>query len=142
LAGLALFYIACGGSDDPEKSETDVQIEKLNGSWKASSVTFEGGAPQLDHSNLVLAISGTTGNTQVSYTVSGRPAGPSAWPSSGTFAFGSNVKQNLTREDNVSFSYSVTDTKLTVDFNFNATPYTAGRAESVAGDWHFEFDKQ
>jgi hypothetical protein len=143
LAGIATFYMGCKGGDDPEPSETDAQIEKLNGTWKVSAATFEGGAPDLDHSNMAITITGSTGSKQVSYTVAGRPAGPSSWPSSGTLEFGTNVKQDLIREDDINISYTVTDSKLTMDYTFNIQPYTStGRVESVSGQWHFEFSKQ
>jgi hypothetical protein len=145
LASLTTFFIGCKPDPDPGPSETDKQITQLNGSWKVSAATLDGVAPTLDHSNMVLTISGATGNNIINYTVSGRPVGPSAWPSSGTFKFGSNVKQNLDRGDTpvVPVTYSVTDTKLTIDFDFTGTPYTSsGRVASVSGQWHFEFTKQ
>src|SRR5688500_8783538 len=116
LVSLAALYTGCGPDNDPEKSETDVQIELLNGTWNANdgATMFNGGQPDLNHDNLVLTISGTAGNQSVSYTVSGRPAGPSAWPPNGTFAFGSsNVKTSLTRDDGVAITYTVTETQLT-----------------------------
>jgi phage tail sheath gpL-like len=143
LIALATFYMACGGGEGNEESEMDQQIKKLNGTWANPTVTMDGQAHALNHSGMVLNIQGTAGNSSVSYTVSGRPQGPSAWPSGGTLTFGTNVKQNLIREDQVPVTYTVTDTKLTLDFTFTGTPYTSsGRVSSVSGNWHFEFTKQ
>ena len=142
LVALATFYVSCGGDGGNEKSDTDVQIEKLNGTWKVSSVTQDGAAPALNHDAMTLTSQGTAGNTTISFNVSGRPQGPSAWAPSGNLTFGSNVKQNLTRDDNVSINYSVTETTLVMDFTFNRDPYQAGRVSSVQGSWHFEFTKQ
>jgi hypothetical protein len=144
LVSLAAFYVACDNDNGSEDSETDQQIAKLNGTWDVESATFEGTTPDLDHTNMTITISGSKGDDQVSYVVSGRPTGPSAWPPSGTLAFGStNVKQSLTRDDGVVINYSVTDgnpATLTIDFNFNKTPYNA-KASSVAGDWQFVLKK-
>jgi len=144
LAALTTFYVSCKPDDDPEKSETDQQIEKLNGTWAVSEATLNSGPPDLDHSGMTMAISGTAGNQSVSFSVNGRPAGPSAWPPNGTFAFGTaNVKTSLTRDDGVAVSYSVTDTQLIMDFEFQMTPYTSsGKSKSVEGQWHFVFTKQ
>lgn len=140
LVGFATFYISCD-DEKLKKSDTDIQIEKLNGNWDATTVTLDGSAPSLDHANFALTITGSPGNTTITYTATGRPAGPSPWPPSGTLEFGTNVKQNLTREDGVAINYSVTETTLVVDFTFSGTPYTAGRVENVTGSWHFEFTK-
>jgi hypothetical protein len=143
LMSVATFYISCDGGDDAEKSETDVQIEKLTGTWKATSVTYNSTTPPLDHSNFVITITGAPGSNSVSYAIAGRPQGPSAWPASGTLEFGSNVKSSLTREDATPVTYAVTATGLIMDFNFTGTPYSsAGRTKNVTGQWHFEFTKQ
>jgi hypothetical protein len=143
LAGLTAFYMGCDGGGDPKKSETDEQIEMLNGTWQATTVTLDGTTPALDHSNFTITISGSAGNSQVNYTVSGRPEGPSPWNSSGIFEFDEmNVKQKLIREDDIPVNYSVTDGTLVLDFTFSGTPYDAGRVSNVSGSWHFEFAKQ
>jgi hypothetical protein len=143
LAGLTAFYMGCDGGENSKKSETDEQIEKLNGTWNATTVTLDGTTPALDHSDFSITISGSAGNDQVNYTVTGRPEGPSPWNSSGIFTFdASNVKQKLIREDDIPVSYSVTDGTLVLDFTFSGTPYDAGRVSNVSGNWHFEFAKQ
>jgi hypothetical protein len=138
IAGVATLF-GCGGDDKKDKTEQEVQIEALNGTWQANTVTFNGGTPALDHSNFIITITGTS---QLSYSITGRPTGPSAWPSSGTFTFGPNVKEDLIREDEVAISYSVSGNNLVMDFTFDDEAYTAGRVSSVSGQWHFEFTKQ
>lgn len=144
LASLTIFYVGCDKGGENEKSEADKQLEKLNGTWAATTVTFGGSAPPLNHSSFSLTISGAPGNTTFNFTTSGRPAGPSAWPADGTFKFGQRVKSDLERNDAVLVSYSVTDTQLVMDFNFpNEKAYnSSGRTSNVGGDWHFEFTKQ
>lgn len=143
LTGLAAFVLSCDNGGGPKKSEIDQQIEKLNATWAASTVTLDGTAPVLDHSGFSLKIEGSPGNTQVNYTAQNRPAGPSPWNSSGILEFGeTNVKQSLTRDDGIAITYSVTETTLVIDFTFSGTPYDAGRVANVSGNWHFEFTKQ
>ena len=143
LASVVVFYVSCDGGGDPEKSEIDEQIEKLNGTWDATAVTLDGVAPtSQNYDDLQLVIQGAAGNEQVNYTVSGRPSGSNPWNSGGILEFGTaNVKTELTREDGIAVSYSVTETTLVVDFNFSGTPYDVGRVANVSGNWHFEFVK-
>jgi hypothetical protein len=142
LAGVASFYVGCDG-EKTEKSETDQQIEKLDATWATTAYNLDGTTPtDLDYSGFKLTINGSAGNTEVNYTVTGRPSGkPSPWNSSGVFEFGTNVKQNLIRDDGTAINYSVTETTLIIDFTFSAAPYP-GRVDNVNGNWHFEFEKE
>ncbi len=142
LAGVALFYVSCDNSDSPGKSEQDTQIEKLNGSWTITSnddVTLDGGSTGEDYTGFTLTLTGQAGSNAISYAASGRPA-TSAWPGNGTLAFGTVVTQDLTRDDAVGITYSVTDTELIMEFNYSGDPYT--RAKNVQGAWRFTFTKQ
>lgn len=138
---MATFSVSCGGDDD-EKSDREVQIDKLVGTWNATEVLFEGSTPPLDHSKFQLVIT-KDGKTRAKYEALGRPQGPSAWPASGSFEFGSNAKTNLIRDDQTNIQYSVTDTELTMSFTFTGEPYAAsgGRAKNVEGGWDFKFTK-
>lgn len=140
LVSLTLFYMSCKEDGPDKKPETEIQFEKLAGNWDVTTATLEGAPPALDHSNVVLKISGSA--TGINYVVENRPAGPSAWPAEGVFTFGPTVATQLVRDDDVIITYSVTENTLTLDFDFNGTPYTAGRVENVSGQWHFEFQKQ
>jgi hypothetical protein len=142
ITGLAAFFAGCGGDDDPKKSDQDVQLGLLNGTWNASVVEFQGSAPAINHDDFVLTIVAKAGEDAMTYTTD-RPSGPSAWPGSGTFTFGSNVKTMLIRGgDNIAISYTVDNNSLIMDFEFTGDAYDAGRTSSVTGDWHFEFTKQ
>jgi hypothetical protein len=141
LIGVSILYVGCGPDDPADKSDTDKQIELLNGTWVVSNATFEGTAPTLDQTGMKLTITGSIGNNSVNYAVADRPEGLSSWPSSGTFTFGTDVLTKLTRDDGVSITYSATATALTMDFIFDKTPYNA-RTSSVSGHWVYEFTKQ
>ena len=141
LAGVATFYISCSKNDGPGKSDQDAQIEKLNGVWAveaSNDVTFNGSAASEDFTGFSLDIDGTAGQDVLSYVVSGN-LDPSPWPSSGTFTFGSNVKETLNRDDGAVISYDVTDTQLILDFNYSDPN---GRVASVEGSWKFILTKQ
>jgi hypothetical protein len=143
LAGVALFYVSCDNSDSPGKSDQDTQIEKLNGSWTVSSnddVTLDGGSTGEDYTGFTLDIDGAAGSNVISYTTTGRPE-TSAWPANGTLAFGTNVSQDLLRDNTLGITYSVTDTELIMEFNYSGDPFTA-RSKNVQGAWRFTFAKQ
>jgi hypothetical protein len=144
LASATVFYSSCGGDDDNAKSETDQQLEKLNGSWVIQApgdVTQDGDAPPFAFTNMTLAINAPAGSTTFNWTATGRPElGP--WDAQGTFEFGDPVASKLKRNDQVSINYNVTDTKLIMTFSFSNSAGYPGRTKSVEGDWSFEFAKK
>ncbi|MBL7856848.1 MAG: hypothetical protein JNM57_04100 [Cyclobacteriaceae bacterium] len=146
LLATMVFYTNCDG-DDPKKSETDTQLEKLNGTWRiinASNVTQDGAAPPFSYVGFTLTINGTAGSTTFAYTATERPE-VSPWPANGTFTFGSPVAEKLTRNDSgdpIQITYSVTATGLIMTFPYSGTGFAGGRTSSVSGPWRFEFTKQ
>jgi len=142
LGALSLFYVSCDKGENNVKTDKDLQIEKLNGTWKVTDATLDNADPAIDQTTISIQLSGQVGDSEMSYVVTGRASGqPSPWPASGTVAFGSNVKTDLTRDDDVNMTYSVTDNSLTLQFVFNKTPYT-GRVSSVSGNWSYTLTKQ
>ena len=144
LASATVFYSSCGGGDDDPKSETDTQIEKLNGTWVIQSntdVKQDGGDPTYPYKNMELTITASAGSTSFPWKMTSRPP-LSPWKDQGTFEFGDPVATKLTRDDKVVVTYSVTDTKLILTFEgFTGSGYT-GRVKNVEGDWSFEFAKK
>jgi hypothetical protein len=147
LAGVAMFYVSCSKDDDPGKSETDTQIEKLNGTWKitgSEQVLLTGASPGVDYTGFTLTIAGTSGsnNNSVSFTATGRPE-LSPWPANGTLTFGTNVTETLVRSgDDVSIAYDVDDTTLQMEFFYDGAGYPGSRIKNVEGTWTFTFTKQ
>jgi len=149
LASATVFYSSCGGGDDNSKSETDQQLEKLNGTWVIAAGTdvTQDGHPQdgtnsaFNYKGLTLTINGSAGSTTFNWTAAARPQ-LSPWDSQGTFQFGDPVASQLKRSDNVTITYNVTDTELIMSFTFTGQGYAGSRSKSVEGDWHFEFTKQ
>jgi hypothetical protein len=151
LAGTTVFYSSCGGGDGDSKSETDQQLEKLNGTWVIQAdadVTQDGKAPAFGYKDMELKISAPAGSTTFTWTMTGRPD-LSPWASQGTFEFGDPVASKLKRSDDatittddITITYSVTDTELIMTFDGFVGAGYQGRTKSVEGDWHFEFAKK
>lgn len=143
LVAIATFSVSCGGDDDDDKSAAEKQIDKLVGTWTATTVTFEGNPHPLEHTNFQLVITASGSKTSVKYEAKNRPVGPSAWPGAGTFEFGTNPNTTLIRDDEANITYTVSGQTLTMSFTFSGEPYpAAGRVKNVAGNWYFEFTKQ
>jgi hypothetical protein len=142
LVSCIVLLTACDDGDGDEKSEQEVQIEKLVGTWNATSVTYNGDA-NTDYDNFSITITKSS-NDLMTFTTSGRPAGKlSPWDASGTFTFGSPVTTKLIRGDgNVTVDYTVDGTVLQLKLtNFSGAGYQVPRTESVAGNWVFTFSK-
>lgn len=136
-----LSYMGCG-KDDDAKSETDQQIDKLNGTWKASSVSFGGTDFTSDYSNFTITLSATAGAKSVGYATAGRPSGKlGPWQSTGLLQFGATPSTKLTRDDGTEVTYAATGTTLDMSFTYTGEGYT-GRTEKISGDWVFRFTKQ
>lgn len=141
MIGTLLTYSGCGKSSDPTPSVADQQLKKLSAIWKATTVTIDGGAtnPSNAYANFVLTMSGTAGNTTFDYSSTGRPA-LSPWAASGKFTFGTDAGTTLVRDDNLTVSYSVTDSQLIMTFNYGGNGFS--RVDNVKGNWSFTFTKQ
>ncbi|MBX2898279.1 MAG: hypothetical protein KF775_01440 [Cyclobacteriaceae bacterium] len=141
VAGAFLTFTGCkkGGSDP--KPITEVQFNKLNKTWKVQSVTFDNTDRTSEYTaaNFQLVIGGTV--NAATYTTSGRPF-PSPWKGSGTWTFGANPETQIIRDkdtaDALNLTYAVTESTLTISFQFSGTGYTS-RTESVQGPWVFTF---
>mgnify|MGYP002783521808 CR=1 FL=1 len=145
LASVAVLmvYSNCGGGSDPAPPVTDVQLEKLRGTWVIQSVTGQGTNRTSEYPGFSLTFTGTNGNTTFNYTAANRPA-LSPWPPSGTFTFDTETPESsITRNDPsdpIDVSYEVTATQLTLEFNYQGGGFTRPRV--VEGDWTFTFTKQ
>jgi hypothetical protein len=143
---VLLGYSSCGpGGGDPVPPE-DEQLALLSSTWKvgtSGNVTLDGVSKKTDYSGFQLVISGTPGATSFGYTTSGRPA-LSAWPSSGTWAFGSNVTTDIVRDKGntakeLPVTYVVTENTLELTFTYNGAG--EARTNKVTGTWVFTLTK-
>lgn len=135
-------YTGCKSKDPDPEPIADVQFTKLAKTWKVNTVTFTGTGAQdrtaeYKDLNFQLVLNGTKGTPPFSYTTSGRPS-LSPWKASGTWEFGDAVEQQILRDDGVPIEYIVTESTLTLTFQFNGDGYSA-RTEAVQGNWVFTF---
>jgi hypothetical protein len=142
---MLLTYAGCKKGGDPEPSVEEQQLEKLSATWKVGAsgdVLLDGNSVKVDggYENFTLNLSGTPGETTFGYTTGGRPA-LSAWPSSGTWSFGTDPTQDIVRDPGgtkeIDMTYSVTDTDLEITFQYAG----AGEAGKVKGTWVFRLTK-
>jgi hypothetical protein len=145
ILAVILGYSGCKGSDPPPTPEDEVQLGKLSSTWKvgtSGNVTLDGVSKKADYANFQLTLTGTPGATSFGYTTTGRPA-LSAWPSSGSWNFGSTVATDVVRDKGtakeVTMTYTVTDTQLELTFNYNGAG--EARTSDVTGTWVFTMTK-
>jgi hypothetical protein len=151
IASLCLFYVGCNKNDgggDPLAKQQLAKLEKKT--WTINSVSFTGtGAVEdrkSDFAGATLAFSGTYSsdtNTQYPYTWTGTmPAANSPWPRTGHIKFPTSApdKQFIRYEDATVISYVVSDSQLTLIFDFSGDGYAPGRTSEVSGHWVFTFN--
>jgi hypothetical protein len=143
-----LTYSGCKPDDPIEPPITDVQLEKVSGTWNAtgtgSNVTLDGISKKSDYSTFKLEITGNLGATEFGYSTTGRPA-LSPWPSSGQWSFdGTSPEAMIIRDpgtgDELIMTYSVSGEQLQVTFNFTKAGYS--RTKKVTGEWIFTLAKE
>jgi hypothetical protein len=147
IVSVGLLSFNCGGSDDPEKSEEEVQLEKLKaGQW--SLLTANDGSDRTsEYPGMTLTFTGTfvAGGTYA-YTSSATSwPSPSPWEDEGTWKFASgSVGNKLIRlSDDVEMTYTLSnsDKQLSLVFNYTGPGFNNGRTESVEGTWTFTFTR-
>lgn len=138
ITSAVVFFNACDGGDDSGPSEKEQQIEKLVGTWNATTVTLDG-TPDTRFANFKLTITKASGDA-MTWTAAGRP-NPSPWDASGSFTFGTPVATQLVRDDGITISYAADGNSLTMTIpNYTGQPYSA-RVSSVSGTWVFNMTK-
>ena len=139
LIGALFTYSGCGSDAAPAPSIKDTQLKSLSKTWKCTSATLQGAA-QTGYGSFQLVISGTAGNDTFGYTTTGRPPGTksSSWAASGTFTFGTDPATQLTRDDALPITYSVSATQLQITFTYAGSGYD-GRVSNVVGTWVYTF---
>src|SRR6267154_1963038 len=92
---VAILAGGCGSKHNAPSTE-EIQVNKLNTTWKFKSVVKDG-VDEPGYDNLKLTISGSASSKSNVYAVAGRP-GKSPWPAGGTWVFGSDVMTKLVRD--------------------------------------------
>lgn len=139
LTGI-LCYTGCNSDDETGASVTAQQIEKLKGSWKATTVSLDE-TQQDAFTDFTIVITANTA-TSVYYTITGNPD-DSPWISEfgGRLSFDERDPASyLVREDGASIHYTVTGTTLVMEFTYG-NESAGGREAGVNGNWKFTFTK-
>ncbi len=147
LVSVALFSVNCGGSDDPEKSEEEIQLDKLKASeWQLLSAS-DGTDRTSEYPNMVLTFAGTFSAGGTYQYESGAASWPSVSPwkavDSWKFVGGSISSKIIRLSDDVEITYllSNSDKQLSLSFNYTGPGFNNGRTETVEGDWVFTFTR-
>ncbi len=146
LSSLGLFYAGCGGKSGGTDPVEKVQLAKLSNTWTISSVTYNS-APRTDFGGFTLTIGGpfstATPKGPYTYTCGGTRPNPSPWPEKGAWSFGADPKIDLLRQDSPdqAMTYVVTDSQLTISFNYTGDGFKGSRINQVSGNWVFVFTK-
>jgi len=156
LLSSIIIFSGCGGKGGNPEPLTDKQFGLLSKTWKVKSsggVLFGSNPTQVDSTshwtNFKLTIGGTKGQpNSFTYSCTCRPP-RSAWPASGTWAFGSDptlVSTQIIRDPqaqdalNITYTVDATSQNLQLQFTFTGKGYT--RVSNVTGDWTFNLVPQ
>lgn len=143
LLGLTGFFLS-GCNDEETPSAKEKQLSNLSGTWELASVTMGGVDVTPEYSSFELTLSGSARSDVFDYVVAGRPE-LSPWPVRGTWSFGPDLKSEIMRDpgtdDALLMSYSVTGSRLVVEFTFIGLGYQA-RTRSAEGIWIYTFEKK
>lgn len=135
VSALALAVVLAAPGCDKEPTAEEKFLEKIGHDWSLSNVELDDVAVNGAFAGFALSI---TKNKTFTTTKGNSPI----WPASGTFTLketSSDPGFNLIRSDGIEVAVtSVTDTSLTLSFQFNAD---GGRGASVSGDYVFELTR-
>jgi hypothetical protein len=138
LIGALLTYSGCSKDSAPAPSVKETQLKALSKTWNCTSATLQG-APQPNYTTFKLTLSGTV--DKIDYKADNRPTGSksSPWNGTGSFTFGTDPATQLTRDDNLPVTYSVSSTQLQMTFTYSGAGYD-GRVSNVVGTWVYTFN--
>jgi hypothetical protein len=147
FVSIAVVNSSCDGSDDPEKSEEEIQLDKLKASqWTLLSAS-DGTDRTSEYPGMTLTFTGSfsAGGTYA-YTSSATDW-PSASPwndeDSWKFVSGSVSNKLIRLSDDTEMTYllSNSDKQLSLSFNYTGPGFNNARVEEVEGDWVFTFTR-
>ncbi len=147
LVSVTLFLSNCGGGDDPEKSEEELQLDKLKAAqWTLISAS-DGSDRTSEYTGMTLSFTGTFSNSGTYSYTSSATDWPSAspWQKDGTWKFVSGSVNNkiIRLSDDVEMTYTLSnsDKQLSLAFNYTGPGFNNGRVAVVEGDWVFTFTR-
>jgi hypothetical protein len=146
LVSAGLFYVSCDGSDDGDKSQEELQLDKLKSTWTLQSAN-DGTDRTGDYEDMTVTISGTFSEGGTYNYTSDATNWPSVspWKAIDTWKFKSgSVTSAIVRQSDLqemNYSLSNGDKTLTISFNYQGPGFNNGRTQSVTGDWDFVFTR-
>ncbi|MBA4054097.1 MAG: hypothetical protein C0490_05235 [Marivirga sp.] len=138
--------MGCDGGDNPEKSQEELQLDKLKSTWTLQSAN-DGTDRTDEYPGMTVTISGTFSEGGTYNYTSDADSWPSVspWNDIDTWKFkaGSVTSAIVRQSDLQEMSYSLSngDKTLTISFNYQGPGFNNGRTESVTGDWDFVFTR-
>jgi hypothetical protein len=147
LVSAMVFLSNCDGGDDPEKSEEELQLDKLKaGQWTLLSAS-DGTDRTAEYPGMTLSFAGTFSNggtySYESSATSWPPASP--WEEAGSWKFVSGSVGNkiirLTDDVEMTYTLSNSDKQLSLSFTYQGDGFVNGRVEVVEGAWVFTFTR-
>jgi len=145
LVSAAILNINCGGGDDPEQTEEEIQLEKLKAAtWTLVSAS-DGSDRTSEYPGMTLTFAGSFnvgGTYSYTSTATSWPS-ISPWNQNDSWKFvGTSVSNKIIRlSDDVEMTYALSnsDKQLSISFNYTGPGFNNGRVEVVEGDWVFTF---
>jgi len=152
----AVLVLGSCGSDGNEKSEEEVQLEKLKGTWTMTSVQNDGVDRSDEYPNMTLTLNGAyteNGTYNLASDVDDNDAttqndwpSVSPWKAIDTWKFNAdNASGIIIRQGDLqalNYTLASSDTQLTIDFNYGGPGFNNNsRTTSVNGNWKFTFSK-
>jgi hypothetical protein len=147
LVSITALNSSCDGSDDPDKSEEEIQLDKLKAAtWQLISAN-DGNDRTNEYPGMTLTFSGTFTSAGTYAYTSSATSWPSASPwkedDSWKFVSGSVTNKIIRLSDDTEMTYALanSDKQLTISFNYAGPGFNNGRVEEVEGDWVFTFTR-
>lgn len=146
LLALAITLTNCGG-DDNEKSEEELQLDKLKGSWTMTSVENDDVDRSDEYPNMQITLGGNfvTGGTYNLTSEADDWPSVSPWNDDDTWKFNpSSISSMIVRQSDLqdmNYTLSNSDQNLRIEFNYSGPGFNNGRTASVSGNWVFTFTK-
>lgn len=129
----AMYLSSCKGSDDPtEKTQEEIFLDKIGGSWKPSVILLDGKDVSQSFPGMIISISE---NKTITVT---NPV-PPIWKGSATFVLQPNGSTFLVkRDDGLVISVPESSaTRIVLTFEYDPS-VIKGRIESIKGQFRFE----
>lgn len=136
---LVVIATACSSDSNAESA----LLKKLAHTWIVSTVSL-GGVVQEGYDDFSISLSGSARSSVFAFGVFGRPE-ISPWPAEGNWTFGNQATSELVRNpgtsDELVIRYTVTDTTLTMEFDYTGEGFASSRVASAEGRWTFTFTR-